>query len=171
MKQLTLFRILTYTLLPIAVIFGFFDFLVILSALANPALLLVAFVLAAFVIYTFKSLVFLTKSINTGRHQHSNLRDWIRVNAYVSLFMGMLMLMNGLSVLFSSDMVLRQYLNQFLETQPNIPPQLTIDLFLTLLKGMVYFMLFVSIILLSHIFLNFRIMRQYSYLFDIPSKD
>lgn len=171
MKQLTLFRILTYTLVPIGVIFGFFDILVFLSALANPAILLVAFVIAAFVIYTFKSLTFLTKSIDTGQPYKSNLRDWIRVNAYVSLFMGMLMLMNGLSVLFSSDMALRQYLNQFLETQPNIPPQLTIDLFLTLLKGMVYFMLFVSILLLSHIFLNFRIMKQYSYLFEISSKN
>jgi len=168
MKQLTIFRILTFILLPIAAMFGFMDFLFLFSALANPALLLMVFVLAAFVIYTFASLKFLTKHIDIERPCSTSLRDWIRVNAFVSMFMGMLFLLNAVSILFMGDISLRQFVNQFRESQPNIPAMLTTDLFLTIMKGVAYFMFFVSVILISHILINFKIMKTYGYLFEAP---
>ena len=99
-KQLTVFRILTFILLPIASLFGVMDLMILPSALANPAILLIVFVLAAFVIYTFTSLRFLTKGIDIGRPCKPSLRDWIRVNAFASSFMGIMFLMNALSVFF-----------------------------------------------------------------------
>ena len=171
MKQLTIFRILTFILLPIAAMFGFLDILVIVSALANPALLFVAFVMAAFVIYTFVSLNFLTKGIDTGRPCKPSLRDWIRVNAFASLFMGIMFLLNSVSIFVTSDLILRQYLSQFLETVPNKPAMLNIELFMTIMKAVAYFMFFLSIALLSHILLNFRIMKQYRYLFEAPKAE
>ncbi len=169
MKQLTIFRVLTFILLPIAAMFGFIDVIFILSALANPALLLIAFILAAFVIYTFASLKFLSRSLDTGRPSSPSLRDWIRVNAFVSLFMGIMFLLNSLTVFFSNDITLRQYISQFMESQPKVPSMLTPALFLTMMKIMAYFMFFLSIVLLIHIRLNFRIMRKYAYLFDPPA--
>jgi hypothetical protein len=171
MKQLTIFRILTFILLPIAAMFGFIDIIFILSALANPALLLVAFILAAFVIYTFASLKFLSKGLDTGRPCNPSLRDWIRVNAFVSSFMGVMFLLNSLSVFFTSEVTLRQYLSQFLESQPNVPAMLNLELFLTIMKIMAWFMFFVSVVLLIHIRLNFRIMKKYGYLFDVPTPE
>lgn len=168
MKQLTLFRILTFTLLPIAAMFGFMDLLFLMVALANPAMLLIVFILAAFVIYTFTSLHFLTKGIDTGKPCKSSLRDWIRVNAFVSVFMGIMFLMNVLSVFFTNDVTLREYLAKALETQTNVPPMLNIDLFVKVMKWAAWVMLFISIALLTHIFLNFRIMKQYNYLFKEP---
>ena len=165
MKQLTVFRILTFVLLPIAAMFGFIDIIFLISALANPGLLFVAFVIAAFVIYTFVSLKFLTRGIDIERACNPSLRDWIKVNAYVSSFLGTMFLLNALSIFFTSDVTLRQYLSQFLETVPNKPPMLNLELFLTIMKGVAYFMFFVSIILLSHILLNFRMLKQYHYLF------
>lgn len=165
MKQLTIFRILTFTLLPIAVMFGFIDVLALFTALANPAIFLIVFIFTSFVIYTVVSLRFLTKSLDTGRPCKPSLRDWIRVNAFVSLFMGIMFLLNALSILFASDITLRQYIAQFRETQPNIPSILTPELFLTIMKGMGYFMFVISVILLAHILLNFRIMKQYASLF------
>ena len=79
--------------------------------------------------------------------------------------MGTMFLLNALSIFFTSDITLRQYLSQFLETVPNKPPMLNLELFLSIMKGVAYFMFFVSIILLSHILLNFRIMKKYHYLF------
>jgi hypothetical protein len=171
MKQLTIFRILTFTLLPIAAMFGFFDLILLVSALANPAFLLVVFILAAFVIYTFSSLKFLTKGIDLNGPCKPSLRDWIRVNAYVSSFMGIMFLLNALSVFFTSDITLRQYLSQFLENQPNIPPMLNIELFMRIMKMVAYFMLFLSAVLLIHIILNFRIMKQYRHLFDTAAPE
>jgi hypothetical protein len=166
MKELTVFRVLTFVLLPIAVLFGFFDLFVIISSLANPALLLVAFIMAAFVIYTFASLQFLTKGLDTGRPCKHSLRDWIRVNAFVSSFMGIMFLLNSLSVFFYGDIALRKFISDFLAMQPTVPTILTPDLFLKIMKIMAYFMLIVSSVLLVHIRLNFRILKKYSYLFE-----
>lgn len=168
MKQLTIFRILTFILLPIAAMFGFLDVLLLVGALGNPAFLLIVFVLAAFVIYTFTSMQFLTKGIDTGRPLKQSLRDWIRVNAFVSSFMGIMFLMNALSMFFTNEVTLRQYLTQVLEAQVNVPPMLNIELFLRIMKLAAYFMFFLSIILLAHIFVNFRMMKQYRHLFQEP---
>lgn len=168
MKQLTIFRILTFILLPIAAMFGFMDLLFLFSALANPALLLVVFIIGAFVIYTFVSLQFLTRGIDTGRACKPGLRDWIRVNAFVSLFMGTMFLFNALSIFFTNDLTLRQFVSQFMQTQPNIPAMLNVELFMTIMKGMAYFMFFLSIILLVHIQLNFKLMKKYAHLLSEP---
>lgn len=171
MNQLTIFRVLTFVLIPIAAIFGFIDILFILSALANPTFLLFAFILAAFVIYTFSSLKFLTKGIDINSPCKPSLRDWIRVNAYVSTFMGVMFLMNALSIFFTNDITLRQYLSRFLETQPNVPAILTFDLFLTIMKGMAWFMFVLSVALLTHIQLNFRLLKKYRFLFEAGSQE
>jgi hypothetical protein len=166
MKELTVFRVFTFILLPIAVVFGFLDLFIIISSLANPGLLLVAFIMAAFVIYTFASLQFLTKGLDTGRPCKHSLRDWIRVNAFVSSFMGIMFLLNSLSVFFSGDIALRQFVSEFLTMQPKVPSILTPELFLRIMKIVAYFLLVVSTALLIHIRLNFRIMKKYSYLFE-----
>jgi len=171
MNQLTIFRILSFVLIPFAALFGLLDILIILSALANPAFLLFAFILAAFVIYTFASLKFLTKGIDISRPCKPSLRDWIRVNAYVSTFMGVTFLMNALSIFFTSDVILRQYLSHFLETQPNVPTILTLDLFLTIMKGMAWFMFVLSLALLTHIQLNFRLLKKYRFLFEAAGQE
>ena len=126
---------------------------------------------AAFVIYTFTSLSFLVKGIDTGRPLKPGLRDWIRVNAYVSTFMGVTFLMNALSIFFTNDVTLRQYLSHFLETQPNVPTILTLDLFLTIMKGMAWFMLILSLALLTHIQLNFRLLKKYRFLFEAAGQE
>ncbi|MEN9684432.1 MAG: hypothetical protein RLZZ28_218 [Bacteroidota bacterium] len=165
MKQLTLFRILTYTLLPIVALFGFLDMLVILGALANPAMLLFAFLLTSLIIYVFSSLKFLTKGIDLNRPCKPSLRDWIKVNAYVSAFMGTMFFMNSLSIFFMSTLSLRQFIAQVMESQPTMPPVLTIDLFTTIMRGMSYFMFLVSVVLLLHIAINFRLLKKYVHLF------
>lgn len=169
MPSLTLFRILSFVLIPIAALFGFLDILVLLSALANPSLLLVAFILGCFVIYSFVSLQFLTKGIDTGRPCKPSLRDWIRVNAFVSAFVGCMFLLNSLSIFFSTDASLKQLISQLLESQPNVPAILTPDLFLRIMKAVAWFMFFVSVALLIHIFLNFRLLKQYRHLFETPA--
>jgi hypothetical protein len=170
MKQLTIFRILTFVLLPVSALFAFMDLLVLLAALANPGILLIAFILTSFVIYCFCSLKFLTKHIDIERPAKASLRDWIRVNAFVSLFMGSMFVLNALSIFFSSDASLREYLTHFLETQPNVPSMLNPELFLTIMKAVAYFMIFVGVVLVVHIQLHFRILKKFGYLFESPGE-
>lgn len=168
MNQLTIFRILTFILLPVASLFAVMDLMIIPGALSNPALLLIVFILAAFVIYIFASLRFLTKGIDTGRPFNPALRDWIRVNAFVAGAMGLMFFLNAMSVFLVSDIQLRQYLSQFIDTQANVPPMLNIELFVNMMRIAAWFMLFISIFLIVHIIINFRLMKIYHYLFEEP---
>lgn len=170
MKPLTLFRILTFILLPIGSLFGILALMMLGSALLNPAMLFPVFMLVSFVIYIFASLRFLTRVIDLTKPAKSSLRDWIRVNAAVSGFLGFMMLLNTLSIFFMSDITLREALGTILDKQPNVPAMLNLDLFIRIMKMAAWFMLFISVLVLTHIFLNLRLLKTYKWLFqDTPS--
>src|SRR5436309_5555010 len=82
---LIVYRLLSFVLLPIAVIIGILDIPLFLLALANPAALLPVFALTCIVIYVFTFFTFFIKCILVGRQCKQSLRDWIRVNAFVSI--------------------------------------------------------------------------------------
>ncbi|HVZ25510.1 MAG TPA: hypothetical protein VG842_05635, partial [Sediminibacterium sp.] len=94
------------------------------------------------------------------------LRDWIRVNAYVSIFLGTMFVINSLSIFMMSDASLRQYIAEYLSSQPNVPAMLNENLFLSVMKAFSYFMIFMGTALLVHIFVQFRLLRKFGYLFE-----
>jgi hypothetical protein len=47
-----------------------------------------------------------------------------------------------MSIFFTTDITLRQYVSQFMQTQPNIPAMLNVELFMTIMKGMALFHVF-----------------------------
>lgn len=165
MTQLTLFRILTFTLLPFAALFGFLGLLVLLSAFANPALLLPAFMFICFVLYTFSSLSFLSKGIDRGQPLKASLRDWIRVNSFVCMATGALFLINSLSIYLMGPLTLQTLVTTMMESQPNMPANVQPELLIRFLKIAAGLMMFVSMALLTHLFLNFRMMKHYRHLF------
>ncbi len=166
MKQLTLFRILTFILIPIAAIFGFIDLLLLVIALANPILLFGVFILGCFVIYTFASLKFLSKGIDRNAPCKPSLRDWIRVNAFVSIFISFQFLWEAVRFFRSSDAELRTRLSQQIQAMPYAPPAVNISLYIEMMKALTYFTVFMSIVLVVHIVMNFRLLKQYQYLFE-----
>jgi len=166
MKALTIFRILTFILIPIAALFGVMDFFMLFMALANPSMLFVVFVMAGFVIYSFASLYFLTRGIDINKPCKPSLKDWIKVNGYVAAFMGLTFLTNSIGIFLLSDADLKQFLGRFLESQPTVPPTFTTELFVQAMKMAAYFLLFVGILTLVHIPLNFRLLKKYGYLFN-----
>ena len=85
-QNLKLYTVLTYILIPIALFFGFLDVLILFSSLANPSALIMVFIIACLVIYTFSSFKFLKMGLEREIVQTSKLKDWIKVNAYVSFF-------------------------------------------------------------------------------------
>ncbi len=82
--SLKLYRILSYILMPIALLFAFIDTAFLITALANLGVLIFVFAIACLVIYTFASFSFLKRGIEKEQHQSAKLKDWIKVNAYVS---------------------------------------------------------------------------------------
>ncbi|SJZ96632.1 hypothetical protein [Sediminibacterium ginsengisoli] len=165
MKQLSIFRLLTFILLPFAGIFGLFALLFLLAALVNPAILLAAFLFACIAIYSFTSLSFLQKGIESGRPCKPGLRDWIRVNAYVCVFVGIMFFLNAVSIFISDPATLRSAMTQLIEAQSGAGAGIDVDMFMRILKGMAGFFFFFSILLLVHVFLNFRLMKIYRHVF------
>lgn len=164
--QLKLYTVLSYILIPIALFFAFLDIALLLSSLANASVLIMVFIIACLVIYTFASFKFLKAGIEKEIAQTAKLKDWIKVNAYVSFFLCSLFFINAISVLISSDIVLLKFIDEFLESQPSIPKELTSALMLSLLKGVSVFLLITGIVGLMHIRTSLRLLKQYAYLFE-----
>lgn len=85
--SLKLYRILSFILIPLALLFAFIDIAFLITAMANPSVLIFVFAIACLVVYTFLSFSFLKRGIEREQHQSAKLKDWIKVNAYVSLFL------------------------------------------------------------------------------------
>jgi len=164
--QLKLYTVLSYILIPIALFFAFLDMALLLSSLANASVLIMVFIIACLVIYTFASFKFLKAGIEKEVAQSLKLKDWIKVNAYVSFFLCSLFFINSISVLISSNVVLLKFIDEFLEQQNNMPKEITNTLILSLLKGVSIFLLFTGIVGLMHIRTSLRLVKQYAYLFE-----
>lgn len=165
-KEQSLFRVLTFILVPFGALMGLVGLFALAMALANISALFSAFIMIAFTIYVFTSLTFLTKGIDMGRPMKHSLRDWIRVNAYVSGFMAIMSLVNVASIMIMSDASLQEFSEKFMQSQSNLPPMLNKSFFVSAIKAAAWFMGILSIILLIHIYLNFRLMKMYRNLFQ-----
>jgi hypothetical protein len=165
MKQLTIFRLLTYILLPFASFFAVMDLIMLLSALGNPSLLFAVFLIAGFCIYVFASMVFLIRHIDRNNYAKPSLKDWIKVNAYVSLFLGFQFLISAVGIFYMGEHDLKNVVDKFLETQPNMPSEINVVLFVKIMRGAAYFLFFFSFVLLVHITMGLRILKQYAHLF------
>jgi hypothetical protein len=167
MNQLTIFKVISFLLVPVALLFGLMSIIVLIMALsANPALLIMAFAMACFVIYVFTSLYFLMFSISNQRPCKSSLKDWIKVNAYGSLFISVMFLMNALAVFFMNDINLRQIISEMMEQQPEIAGKITLDVFIKMFKVIAGLMFAISALTITHILIHFKLLKRYDYLFS-----
>jgi hypothetical protein len=165
-NNLKLYKVLTYILLPIAYLFGLIDVLFFLSALANPATLIFVFVIACLVIYTFTSYKFYKQGILNEQIQKAKLKDWIKVNAYVSLFLCSLFFLNSISILISSNVTLYKFIDDLISQQPNFPKEATPALILSILKIVAGFLFISSAVALLHIRITLRLVKEHLHLFE-----
>ena len=166
MQQITIYKILTFILLPFAALFGFFALIMFFIGLANPIILLPVCIMACFTIYAICCTVFVVKGINKQLTLKPTLKDWIKVNGYVTNVMAVISLINSVSVVFYSKAQLKKLTEELLSTQPAMPPGITIE---TIVSGMVvmsYIMLVFSVVLLIQLALSFRLVKKYQYLFE-----
>lgn len=166
MSQLTIFRVLTFILVPVAILFGILDLFMLLMALsANPAMLLIVFAMACFVIYIFTSVRFLLQGIGNERQLNASLKDWIKVNAYGTLFISVMFLMNSAAAFYINEVNLRQMLSEMIAQQPEVAGKISLDYFIRLFRVISGIMLVVSLLAIVHVMINFRLLRRYEHLF------
>lgn len=165
MNQTTLFRILSFILLPIALFFIIMDLIAIIMALGNPSLLFPVFLLTGMIIYVLTSFYFLLMGVNRQQVLSASVKDWIKVNAYVTMFLGFQFMLISVSIFYMGSASLQEFADKALAAQPNMPSQMNSGLFLKMLKGMAYFFFFLSLGLLVHISICFKLLKEYAHLF------
>lgn len=134
----------------------------VLVALANPVLFLPVFLLGSGVVYVIASFIFLQKGIDNHQPCKHRLKDWIRVNAFVSIAFCVLMLFNCVTFL-SNPNSFAEMMHQAISQQPMMTlPEAT---YIKMMKGVLYFFLGYALILLAHIFLTFRLLKAYAGMF------
>lgn len=166
LNNLKLYKVLSYLLIPIALFFGMMDIIFLMTALANPSVLIFVFVIACLVIYVFASFRFLKEGVEKEQPQPASRKDWIKVNAYVSLFLCSLFFINSISILISSDAVLLKFIDELIQKQPGFPTEATPTLILSILKSVAVFLFITGTAGLIHIRTTLRLVKQYGYLFE-----
>ncbi len=161
-----LYIVLSYSLLPIALLFGLMDFVLLISALVNPGALILVFAMACIVIYSFTSFKFLKSGIEREHTQSTKLKDWIKVNAYVSLFMFGLIFLNAVSILISNDVTLIGFVDEFLAQQSGLPPEFNSQFVLKIMRTTSYFMFVIGAVGILHIRMTLKLVKEYNYLFE-----
>lgn len=162
------FTLLTYLLVPIALFLGFIDlFMLIMALLANPALLMVVFALACFVIYTFCSLRFLRQGLQQQRALSHSLKDWIKVNAYGTIFICVLFFLNASASFFINDTNLRVTLQEVMDQQSAMTSGQTVPMetLLRMFRGVTTAIWCWSALTLVHVTLQLRYLRSHANLF------
>lgn len=169
MPALKIFRILSYIMIPIACLFGLMGFLILIPALMNPSMWLMLFLFASIVIYTFSSFKFLSSGIERNARCKPSLKDWIKVNAYVSLVMGGMFFINAIGILSLGPVALNDFVTQMIDSQPNLPKGIKPELIISILKTVAGFMLVASIIIVAHVILGLRMVKKFGHLFVPPT--
>ena len=162
--KLTIYRIFSFLLLPMALVFSVGVLLFIRAALANPAMLFPLFLITCIAIYSFASLNFLIRGIDGKRFLGKPSKDWLKVNAIVSLLFSVLMISQCIILIFHPEM-LQQIVAQAKE---NAGPELKIsqESFENYLRITSYFFLVYAFVLFAHIIMSFQYIKTYGYLFQ-----
>ena len=166
MKQVQIFKVLTYLLIPVALLFGFMAVLVLPTALVNPALLIVVFIFSCIAIYSFASLRFVTTAINRAKNCNPSLKDWIKINGYISVGTAFMFLLNSIGILMLRPIEFNEFVSKAMETQSNLPSSITPAFVGQMLKYTAIFMLITSTIILVQTRIQFVFLKAYSYVFE-----
>lgn len=162
--KLTIYRIFSFLLLPVAIIYTVVFLMFIRAAFDNPTMLIPLFLVACVAIYSFASLNFLIRGVDGKKVLGRSSKDWLRVNAIVSAFFAILMISQCIVFIMHPEML------QDLATQAkqNAGAELkannaTIENYLRVTS---YFFLVYAIVLLTHVILSFYYTKMYNYLFQ-----
>ncbi|HVX49430.1 MAG TPA: hypothetical protein VHB48_04705 [Chitinophagaceae bacterium] len=159
------YRLITFILLPIAGYIALNLLFILPSALANPSLLLPVFIYFAVAMYTFASFIFFVKGVQAGKPMKASLKDWIKVNAYVSIIFALFAILATLTYLGSPQ--LQKIVADNFDKFKTAMGQQSIDesKFLLFLKRSLIFLAVYSAVLVTHIIITLRIIKKYAGLF------
>ena len=161
--KLTIYRVLSFLLTPIAVLFAICVLIFIRAAFANPAMLLPLFIVACVSIYSFAALNFLIKGIDGKKYLGKSSKDWLKVNAIVSIVFSVMMISQCILFILHPEMLqtIAAQAKQNAGTDLKVP-QGSFEKYLRITS---YFFLAYSLVLFVHTIMSFQYLRLYNYIF------
>lgn len=162
--KLTIYRVLSFLLLPVAILFSMVVLVFLRAAFANPAMLIPLFLIACITIYTFAALNFLIKGIDGKKYLGRSSKEWIKVNAFVSIIFTLLMISQCIVFLMHPEML--QQLVAQAKQNAGTDLKLSDAAFGSYLRATSYFFLVYAIVLFVHILMSFQYIKLYNYLFQ-----
>jgi hypothetical protein len=145
MQQITIYKILTFILLPFAALFGFFAIILFFIGLANPVILLPVCVMACFTVYAVCCTIFIVKGIDKQQQLKPTLKDWIKVNGYVANVMAVISLINSVGLIAYSKVQLTKLAQEILAAQQVKPEGISIEIMVSALLVMTYILSLIHI--------------------------
>ncbi|MBX2931777.1 MAG: hypothetical protein KF781_07530 [Chitinophagaceae bacterium] len=166
MNLKTLYNIVSLLLLPFGLLMLFTTLPMILAAFISPSALFPLFMLICILIYIVCSFIFLQKGIKNEIPCKKTLKDWIKVNAFVSITFAVLMLMQSIIIIRNPSIISEQLITDLAAQRGGFTTQFPPELMHKLLKFISYFMLIYSIIIGLHIVLTFKLIKLYQHIFS-----
>ena len=162
--KLTIYRIFSFLLLPMAILFSVSVLLLIRAAFANPSMFIPLFLITCIAIYSFASMNFLIKGIDGKKFLGRSSKDWLIVNAIVSFIYALLAILQRVMLALNPEVV-----NEFAsEVKHNAGDTLKASnqQIIQSINAGSYFLVAYGIVLLIHLVLSFQYIKQYNYLFQ-----
>ena len=159
-----LYKVLSFVLLPIGALFGMVGLFSLLSSLGNPYGLLSSFLIICTSIYIFTSFIFVYKGIISKKLCSPSLKDWIKVNGYVSLFVSSSCIIDFIALKLKPSL-LQDFTNQALTMKKGLPPE-AIAMMPQIINSVFCILLGFGIILFVHITMSLAFIKTKSNIFS-----
>lgn len=168
MLGIKIYRILTFILLPFAVYISLNVIGTLFMSMGNVGLLLLNFIIASVPVYIFTSSYFLFYGIFKAKGCKYGLKDWIKINGFISILFALLMgfISILLFLVFSNKALMTQFIAQLDSKQFPGAEFINKTQIIRMLKVFIAVMFPFSIILIVHIVFTFRAIKRYSHIFD-----
>ncbi len=160
----TFYKILTYLLVPVGLLFALTTALLFAAAIENPQLLLGLFMVACTAIYIFVSFYFVVGGINQDKPVGAITKKWLIANGIVTgVYCGILFFTCASLTMSSENM--NEFVTMF-STNFKSPENISTDQMISILKSSLFVAVVLSFLLLVHTILSIRIVKQYQHLFE-----
>jgi hypothetical protein len=147
-----------------AILFSISVLLFIRAAFANPSMFIPLFLITCIAIYSFVSLNFLIRGIDGKKFLGRSSKDWLIVNAIVSIVYALLAIFQRFILAFHPELV-----DEFAkEAKQNAGAALKASntQIIQSINAASYFLVVYGIILFIHIVISFQFIKKYRYLFQ-----
>ncbi len=166
MKNLKVYKVLSYILLPFGGLLGVVALFGVLASLGNPLMMLMFLIVVCVALYIFSSFRFLNRVIIQQIKSRPSLKDFVRVNTFISIFFSVYTLYSAMVALNNPDLMKTAIQQMMAMPQFAMPPGYNEASFLHIFKiSYIIFGIFCALLML-HSSATLFLLKQYKSAFE-----